>query len=117
MKDFYVIKNDLGWSDYSRKWHIWGAIQNALAVAPLMVILCMWDFELGRKLCLIIFLLFWQLHDSILGWKFYRRPFYLGNHGLDRWLEQVFQNGVNVFIIRITIVLLTALEYFRISHL
>lgn len=113
--DYYVIRNDIGYNDTAKKWHFWGMIQNALSFLPVYIILFMWqENNEGFKLMAISFLLFWQLHDSIIGWKFYRRVFYLGTHGFDSWLTQVFQNGRTVAIIRISIAFFFSYDYFRI---
>jgi hypothetical protein len=111
--DYYVIKNDVGYTHYSKMWHWWGMIQNAIAFAPVIIALFIWDYRLACPLSLIAVLLFWQLHDSIIGWKLYRRPFYLSNKGFDRFLDEVFQGGVSVFVIRMMFILTSAFDYFR----
>ena len=115
--DVNVIFNDKGWCSFSRRWHNYGMIQNALTFLAPSLILCL---VLKPYLAILLFLmngaLFWQLHDSLIGWRLYHAPFYLGDHGLDKWFRQVFWNGRTVAIIRIIFIGCCIEEYFRVAY-
>jgi hypothetical protein len=113
-KDYNVIRNDIGYyTDYSRKWHFWGVIQGLLAFTPLTIWLFYWNWELAINLSVVMAFLLWQLHDSILGWRFYRRIFYLGSHGTDAVLEAIFQSAAILSFIRIGFIVTFIYDYFK----
>lgn len=111
--DYNVIKNDCGYNEYSKRWHWWGMVQNALAFFPVLILLYIFDPRVVAPMAVLIAFLFWQLHDSLIGWMLYRRPFYLSNKGLDRWLNDVFQGGDQFFVIRLMFIVVCTFIYFR----
>ena len=111
--DFYVIRNEVGYTDDSKKWHLWGFLQNVLAFTPIFIGVLIWLPQSVLSIVMLVAFLFWQLHDTFLGILFYRRPFYLGNHGLDRHLDNIFNGGFNFFIVRAMIMTVWVFEYFR----
>lgn len=99
------------------RWHQWGFFQNALAFIPLVFALFYYDWHLAISLTIAIGFLFWQLHDSLIGYFLDQGLFYLGNTSkIDRFITKVFWDGSNAFIIRIVFFFLPAsIEYFRVS--
>lgn len=87
LHDLAVIKGN------SNKWHSLGMIQNALFFIPLFWLA---DF----RIVIAGGLVFWQLHDSLLGYFLHKNIFYLGQNKIDNWISEVF-GGVSFFIIRI----------------
>lgn len=98
--DYYVIKNDKGYNKTSRAWHKWGWFQNALAFVPLTVGLFAYDWRLAIPLTIANGVLFWQLHDSIIGYKLTKKWWHMGTTGADNKLMQIFQNGKQFAVIR-----------------
>lgn len=111
--DYNVILNDKGYSSYSRRWHRWGILQNAFTFIPMFALLFVTNSRLSYPLMILIIALFWQAHDSMLGWRLHKQLFYLGNYDIDKWLKRVFWNGRNLFIIRGMIILCCVMDYFR----
>ena len=98
--DYHVIKGN------SDKWHSWGMAQNAIVFIPLL-------FLFDWRLVIASGILFWQLHDSFIGWQLYRRLFYLGSKGMDRWINRVFQNGKTFAVIRFVFIAILIYDYLR----
>lgn len=113
LHDYYVIRNEVGYTDDSKKWHLWGLIQNLLGFVPIFIVLFIWDPKLLFPVVLVVSFLFWQIHDSLIGILFFRRPFYLGNHGIDRHLNEIFNGGFNLFIVRAMFMTVGIINYFR----
>ena len=97
--DFHVIKGN------SRKWHAWGMIQNALFFVALFWLA---DF----RIVIASGVLFWQLHDSLLGYYLYKDIFYLGWKGMDGWIKKVF-GGKSFLIIRIVTIGILLYDYLK----
>lgn len=113
LHDINVIKNDKGWSDYSKKWHAYGFILNFLFFAiPLTVLAFIIEWYLCAILLLICGIIFYQLHDSIIGYGLHKDIFYLGNNGYDAWIKRVFYNGQTVSAIRLLFLICAISAYF-----
>ena len=108
--DCYVILNDKGKSKYSAKWHNWGWAQNFFAFLPLMVWVFLTSPQLFYPLCIACIFLFWQLHDSIIGYRLHKDIFYLGSSGFDEILDNIFWGGATLSTIRIAIVFFSIYE-------
>jgi hypothetical protein len=111
--DYWVIKNDKGYTKESENWHMWGWLQNALAFVPMAVGVIALDYRVGIPATIVSGLLFWQLHDSILGYKLHKDIFYLGKGKFDKWLDKVFWSGRIVSIIRLGMIGCMVLETIR----
>jgi hypothetical protein len=114
--DYWLIIDTMSrYGKISKKWHQWGLFQNALAFIPLIVALFINDFRTTIPLTIAIAFLFWQLHDSLIGYQLDKGIFYLGNTSkIDRFMFKVFWNGFNVAIIRIAFFFGCAtFDYFR----
>lgn len=111
--DVNVILNDNGYNNYSKRWHFFGLIQNFLAFLPLTIWLWFWNWHLAFNLTIMMGFLFWQLHDSIIGYGLTKNIFHLGTTGSDKWFSAVFQNGKTFAFIRMSIVTVVIYDYFR----
>jgi hypothetical protein len=107
LRDVNIIRNDKGYNGYSKKWHQLGFMITALILLPVFYLTPTLPFILAS------IMLTWQLHDSVISWKLYKKVFYLGNHGFDGWLKQVFINAVNVSIIRLAVIAICVYDYIR----
>jgi hypothetical protein len=113
LHDVNVIKNDRGKSEYSTKWHRLGFIQNALAFTPLTITLFLFNWELAIPVIIGLGVLFWQLHDSIIGWKLHKDIFYLGNSGWDEQIDAIFWEGSVLSILRMGALFFSTWEVIR----
>lgn len=112
--DINVIESSEEYSIRTRDWHIYGMIINGgvfILLATVSALLT--SVYIATITFIVTGTLFWQLHDSIIGWYFYKQPFYLSERGLDGWLDRVFWGGFNLAIIRVGIIACGILEYFR----
>jgi hypothetical protein len=107
VRDVNIISNDRGYNVFSKRWHILGWWLTALIMLPIFYVNPIPSFIIGS------IIICWQLHDSVIGWMLYKKPFYLGSKGFDGWLLRVFQSGKTVTVIRMGILLCCILNYIR----
>lgn len=114
LHDVNVIRNDKGWSEYASRWHVYGAITNGVALfVPFAVLSLISGVYIASLMLILAVILFWQLHDSIIGYLLYKKIFYLGKNGLDGWLNRVFHGGANLSVVRLGVIGCVIIEYFR----
>lgn len=114
--DVNIIKNDKGYNETSFTWHWLSFFVNGfaiLAVTAIIFLLFPISIHLAITLLIINIFLFWQLHDSIIGYGLTKNIFYLGNTCTDSWLNRVFYGGKTLTAIRILFIGCAVLEYFR----
>jgi len=107
LRDIAIIRNDMGYNSYSKRWHALGLFQVALVMLPIYYLNPSIPFILGS------IVIVWQLHDSVIGYGLYNEHLYLGSNGFDGWLNRVFQSGRTLFVIRMGILLCCVLAYLR----
>jgi hypothetical protein len=111
--DYNVIQDSSHNKTYISRWHTLGLIQNSLFFVVLMIGLYLINPVSCWSLMIASGFLFWQLHDSILGYMLHKDVFYLGKNKIDAFLDQVFWGGKSVMVIRMMVILCAVIEYFR----
>lgn len=113
LHDINIIRDSANRKKFINNWHLYGFMQNAQIFTLLFISLFILDSSSSWSLMIASGFIFWQLHDSIIGYALHKDIFYMSKDKTSAFIDKVFNGGMQFMIVRSIFILCSIIEYFR----